>query len=511
MNATSVPRPRPASAPTGPEAARPHVVVVGGGIAGLAAAARLSGVAGGDGTGCRVTLLESAGRLGGKLLSGEVGGVPVDLGAEAVFVRQPSVLELAREAGLGDELEPPVTTEASLWTRGALRPLPRGHLMGIPADLDSLAACGVLSDDGLARARQDLSLPRTEVGDDIAVGRYVAARLGREVVDRLVEPLLGGVYAGQADRISLRAALPHLLPVAREERSLLEGIRRMRTPQATGPGPGTPGSGTAQPPFRSVRGGLGRLPLAVGRACRSAGVDIRTATAARTLRRTGDGWRLTVRDASGEQRLEADAVVLAVPAPAAARLLADEVPAAAAALRTVEYADMALVTLVYDRTDLPGGLPGSGFLVPPVDDRLIKASTFLSSKWAWPGRYAPETAVVRTSVGRYGEDTALRLDDEELVSRSRAELHAATGLAAPPRATAVTRWATGLPQYTVGHVARMGRVREHVGRLGTLAVCGAAYDGVGITSCVESAQRAAEAITAELGARRGEEFRREHT
>ncbi|WP_030018440.1 protoporphyrinogen oxidase [Streptomyces monomycini] len=497
MNATSVPRPRPASAPPGPEAARPHVVVVGGGIAGLAAAARLSGVAEGAGTGCRVTLLESADRLGGKLLSGEVGGVPVDLGAEAVFVRQPSVLELAREAGLGDELEPPVTTEASLWTRGALRPLPRGHLMGIPADLDSLAACGVLSDDGLARARQDLSLPRTEVGDDIAVGRYVAARLGQEVVDRLVEPLLGGVYAGQADRISLRAALPHLLPVAREERSLLEGIRSLRTPA-----PAAPKSGAAAPPFRSVRGGLGRLPLAVAQACRAAGVDIRTATAARALRRTGHGWRLTVRNTGGEQRLEADAVVLAVPAPAAARLLADEVPAAAAALRTVEYADMALVTLVYDRTDLPDGLPGSGFLVPPVDGRLIKAATFLTGKWAWPGRCAPGKAVVRTSVGRHGEDTALRLDDKELVARSRTELSAATGLTAVPYATAVTRWATGLPQYTVGHVARMDRVREHVGQLGTLAVCGAAYDGVGITSCVESAQRAAEAITAELGARR---------
>ncbi|MEU7189752.1 protoporphyrinogen oxidase [Streptomyces sp. NPDC045369] len=496
MNATSVPRPRPASVPPGPEESRPHVVVVGGGIAGLAAAARLSGAAGGSGFAGRVTLLESAGRLGGKLRGGEVGGVPVDLGAEAVFVRQPAVVELARETGLGDELEPPVTTEASLWTRGALRPLPRGHLMGIPTDLDALADSGVLSADGLARAREDRWLPRTEVGDDIAVGRYVAARLGREVVDRLVEPLLGGVYAGQADRISLRAALPQLLPVAREERSLLEGVHRMRT-AAPAPEPGA-----AVPPFRSVRGGLGRLPLAVARACRSAGVDIRTATAARALRRTEDGWRLTVRNAGGEQRLEADAVVLAVPAPVAARLLADEVPAAAAALRTVEYADMTLVTLVYDQADLPGALPGSGFLVPPVDGRLIKASTFLSSKWAWPGRCAPGTAVVRTSIGRYGEDTALRLDDEELVARSRAELRAATGLAATPRATAVTRWATGLPQYTVGHGARMARVREHVGQLGTLAVCGAAYDGVGITRCVESAQRAAEAITAELGARR---------
>ncbi len=503
MNASTTPHPGSASlpAPSLPEPGeqRPHIVVVGGGIAGLTAAARLSGAAGGSGSGARVTLLESAGRLGGKLLCAEVGGVPVDLGAEALFTRQPSAVDLAREVGLGEELEAPATVEASLWTRGALRPLPRDHIMGIPADLDSLAACGVLSADGLARARQELTLPRTDVGDDIAVGRYVAARLGQEVVDRLVEPLLGGVYAGHADRISLRAALPHLLPVAREERSLIEGIRSLRTPAPAAPKPGA-----AAPPFRSVRGGLGRLPLAVAQACRAAGVDIRTATAARTLRRTGPGWRLTVRNASGEQRLEADAVVLAVPAPAAARLLADEVPAAAAALRAVEYADMALVTLVFDRAGLPGGLPGSGFLVPPVDGRLIKAATFLTGKWAWPGRCAPDKVVVRTSIGRHGEDTALRLDDKELVARSRTELSAATGLTAVPYATAVTRWATGLPQYTVGHVARMDRVRAHVAQLGTLAVCGAAYDGVGITSCVEGGGRAAEAIAASLGARRRE-------
>ncbi|WP_030659592.1 protoporphyrinogen oxidase [Streptomyces rimosus] len=500
MNASTTPHlpssSLPAPSAPAPGETRPHIVVVGGGIAGLTAAARLSGAAGGSGSGARVTLLESAGRLGGKLLCGEVGGVPVDLGAEAVFAKQPSAVELAREVGLGDELEPPVTAEASLWTRGALHPLPRGHIMGIPADLDSLAACGVLSADGLARARQDLALPRTDVGDDIAVGRYVAARLGREVVDRLVEPLLGGVYAGHADRISLRAALPHLLPIVREERSLLEGIRRMR-----GPAPEAPKPAAAVPPFRSVRGGLGRLPLAVARACRAAGVDIRTATAARTLRSTGHGWRLTVRDAAGEHRIDADAVVLAVPAPAAARLLADEVPAAAAALRAVEYADMALITMVFTRADLPGELPGSGFLVPPVDGRLIKAATFLSSKWAWPGRSAPDKVVVRTSVGRYGEDTALCLDDAELVARSRAELAEATGVAAVPYDSAVTRWGTGLPQYTVGHVGRMTQVREHLGRLGTLAVCGAAYDGVGITHCVEGAGRAAETVTAALDAR----------
>ncbi|MFI2368037.1 protoporphyrinogen oxidase [Streptomyces sp. NPDC018833] len=479
-----------------PDDAMPHVVVVGGGIAGLTAAAHLSGAAGDSGLRARITLLESGKRLGGKLLRGEVGGVPVDLGAEAVFVRRPGAIDLAREVGLGHDLEPPSTMEASLWTREALRPIPRGHMMGIPADLDALAASGVLSADGLIRACWDLQLPRTEVGDDIAVGRYVAARMGREVVDRLVEPLLGGVYAGRADRLSLQATMPQLMAVARDERSLLEGIRRMQPPK---PGASATGERTpSPPPFRSIRGGLGRLPLAIARACRSQGADIRTATSVRALRRTDRGWQLTIEDVRGQRQIQADAVVLAVPAPAAATLLTAEAPVAAAELRQVEYADMALVTLVFNRADLSGQLRGSGFLVPPVDGHVIKASTFLSSKWRWPGQYAPDKVVIRTSVGRYGENTTTALDDEELIARSRAELAAATGLTAAPCDTAVTRWAAGLPQYTVGHITRMARVQEHVGKLATLTVCGAAYDGVGITSCIEGAQRAAESIAASL-------------
>ncbi|NBM18130.1 protoporphyrinogen oxidase [Streptomyces sp. GC420] len=474
----------------------PHVVVVGGGIAGLAAAARLGGAAGGTGVSARVTLLEAADRLGGKLRLGEVGGIPVDVGAEAVFVQQPAVLDLARHAGLADDLEPPSTAEAAIWTRGALRPLPRGHVMGIPGDLDALADSGVLSAEGLARVGQDLHLPRTEVGDDIAIGRYVAARMGREVVDRLVEPLLGGVYAGHADRISMRAALPRLLTVAGNERSVIEGIRRMRGPQ-----PGGSPDKAAPPPFRSVRGGLGRLPLAVAEACRAAGADLRTGTAVRDLRRAGEAWQLTVEGPEGMRRIEADAVVLAVPAPAAARLLAREAPAAAAELMAVEYADMALVTLVFRRSDLPLEPRGSGFLVPPVDGRTIKASTFLSNKWGWLAESAPDHLVVRTSVGRHGEDTAMILDDEELVARSCAELAEAAGLTAEPYAGAVTRWATGLPQYVVGHGERVARVRGEVAKLRTLAVCGAAYDGVGITACVDSARRAAGDIASHLGSR----------
>ncbi|CQR61102.1 protoporphyrinogen oxidase [Streptomyces leeuwenhoekii] len=458
-----------------------HVVVIGAGIAGLAAAHRLLE------RGARVTVLEASGRVGGKLLPGEIAGVRVDLGAESMLARRPEAVGLARAAGLADRLQPPATATASLWTRGALRPMPKGHVMGVPGTADALS--GVLSEEGLARIERDAALPRTEIGDDVAVGAYVAERLGREVVDRLVEPLLGGVYAGDAYRISMRSAVPQLFEAARRHASLTEAVRALQGRTATAPPSG--------PVFMGIRGGIGTLPPAVARSVRARGGDIVTDAPVTELRRTAPtGWRVV----AGERVLHADAVVVAVPAPAAARLLRAEAPAAAAELAAVEYASMALVTLAYRRSDA-GALPeGSGFLVPPVDGRTIKASTFASRKWGWIAEQDPGLVVLRTSVGRYGETEILGRDDEGLVAVSRHDLKEATGLDAEPVAARVTRWTDGLPQYPVGHHARVARVREHVAALPGLAVCGAAYDGVGIPACVASAYAAVDQIHGDLRA-----------
>ncbi|WP_406341944.1 protoporphyrinogen oxidase [Streptomyces sp. NBC_00648] len=457
----------------------PHIVVVGGGIAGLAAAHRLLE------SGARVTVLEATDRLGGKLYAGEIEGARVDLGAESMLARRPEGIGLAREVGLGDQLRPPAAT-AAIWTRGALRPMPKGHLMGVPADPASLT--GIVSAEGLARIAQDRELPPTEIGDDIGVGEFVASRVGREVVDRLVEPLLGGVYAGDAYRISMRAAVPQLFAAARENTSLLDGVARIQEKAAARPQNGGP-------VFMGLDGGMGTLPVAVADAVRAKGGSIRTEAPVLALTRTATGW-LVRTDSQEAPVIEADGVILASPAWSASALLAAESPAAAAELATVEYASMALVTMAFRRADLERLERRSGFLVPSLDGRTIKASTFSSYKWQWVTDRAPDLFVLRTSIGRYGEEEHLDRDDADLVDMSLRDLGEAVGLAAKPVGTEVTRWIGGLPQYPVGHLARVARVRAAVAKLPALRVCGAAYDGVGIPACIAGARLAADEIIA---------------
>ncbi|MDX2294502.1 MULTISPECIES: protoporphyrinogen oxidase [Streptomyces] len=470
---------------TGPHAG-PHAVVVGGGITGLAAARRLLAA------GARVTLLEAGDRLGGKLLAGEIAGAPVDLGAESLLARRPEAVALAEAVGLGDRLQAPGTTTASVWSRGRLVPMPKGHVMGVPGD--AAAVAGLLSAEGLRGIGRDLELPPTEPGDDTAIGAYVAERMGREVVDRLVEPLLGGVYAGDAYRISMRAAVPALFEAARRHPTLTAAVRAVQAAGAAVPadaaGAATGLGGSA---FAGLVGGIGILPGAVADAVRAAGGTILTDTPATALLRAGTGWRVV----TPERTLDADAVVLAAPAPVAARLLGGLAPEAAALLDAIAYASMALVTFAFRRADLPE-LPGSGFLVPPVDGHTIKASTFSSQKWRWVGEAAPELFVLRTSVGRHGEESWLHRDDEDLVAASLKDLGAATGLAARPVATTVTRWTGGLPQYPVGHLDHVARARAALAGLPGLRLAGAAYDGVGIPACVASAHRAADAVADEI-------------
>ncbi len=441
-----------------------RVVVVGGGLAGLTAA-HLLGQRGDD-----VTVLEAASEPGGKLRRVEVGGVVVDVGAEAMLNRRPEGVGLARELGL--EIEHPATTSSRIWTRGALRPLPRS-VMGVPLDLDELRRSGVLSEAGMARVADEQ--PGRPVVEDVSVGDLVATRLGDEVVDRLVEPLLGGVYAGHARHLSARATVPALVHLAER-----------------GPLLGAPLPTSQEPVFAGLPGGLAGLTEALADR-----VDVRTSATVRDLARTEDGFALVVGPTTAPERIETDAVVLATPAAPAARLLAHVASAAAAELAGIESASMAVVTFAFGAGDVVGLDDSSGFLVPPVDGRSIKASTFSFAKWGWVRRAgeAAGTVHLRTSLGRHREEAVLQRSDEDLAAMSLADLAEAVGLTARPVDTHVQRWGGGLPQYAVGHLDRVARIRAGIADVPGLAVCGAAYDGVGVPAVIASAHRAVAELT----------------
>ena len=443
--------------------------------------------------GLAVTVLEGSPRLGGKLAVSEVGGIAVDSGAEALLARRPEGTGLIARLGLSGQLEVPGTTSSGIWSRGVIRALPRRQFMGVPGDFDDLAATRILSPEGLARAREEPDLPGADPGADESVTVRVGDRFGPEVVDRLVEPLLGGVYAGRCEDLSFEATLAPLAQAARGRASLTEAVASMLPPPADAR---RNGQSAPQPVFTTLADGLGSLPPALAAA---ADAVVRTGAMVREMARTPAGWRLTVGSAHAPEQLEADAVILAVPAIPASRLLAEVAPAAAAALGEIKYASMAIVTLAYPDAAFGEAITGSGFLVPAVDGRAVKAVTFSTVKWPHLRGREPGVQVIRCSVGRLGEDAVLQRDDAELAALAAADLAAATGVTGQPADVRVTRWGGGLPQYSVGHLDRVARIRAGVATEPGLAVCGAAYDGVGIPACIATARLAAERVLSYLG------------
>lgn len=477
----------PTTAPPSQRSQR-HCVVVGAGISGLAAAHRLRQLR----PDLLLTVLEAAPLIGGKLAQAEVAGLCVDTGAESVLNRRPEAVDLIRSVGLGNDLCHPATAAATVWSRGALRPLPP-TVLGVPVDLPALARSGVMSRRGLVRARMERMLPANPITDDVAVGRLVRRRLGREVVHRLLEPLLGGVYAGHPDLLSLRAAAPQVAALAAQGGSLLSAAAREALRRAA----------PEVPVFAGIVGGVGRLPTAVADA---SGAEIRTSCTVRGLRRTERGWSLVIGCVPPHDpvptEVDADAVVLAVPAAPAARLLEQVLPSAAVELHGVESASVAVVTLAVPVDGFHPRLTGSGFLVPAVEGRAVKAATWSSLKWGWVGeRAGAGTVMVRVSFGRHREAAVLQRDDASLVRLAVAELGDAVGLHGPLVDARVTRWGGALPQYAVGHLDRVARVRRAVAAVPHLDVCGASYDGIGIAACVADGRRAADRVAAGLGER----------
>ncbi len=457
-------------------------MVIGGGISGLAAAFRVSESA----AVAEVVVLEASPVPGGKLRLAEIAGRTVDVGAEAMLARRPEGVDLATAAGMADSLIAARTTSAAVFAAGARHPLPAKTMLGIPADLHALRSAGVLTRAGLAEVEREAAGPVLgPLTDDVAVGSLVRDRLGGEVVDKLVEPLLGGVYAGRADQLSLQATMPALAARLAQGGSTLVASAHDVTDAGAR-------ARSDQPVFVSLSGGLGQLPRALAGSGRFA---VRTGVTVRAIRRTDTGFALDCGAVPRTEVVEADAVIVATPAAKAARLLGAVAPFAAAELATVESASMAIITLAFGDVALP---PGSGLLVASGEGLRVKAVTLSSQKW--PGTPQGLT-LLRASVGRVGDTADLQRDDDELVALVKQELRSLIGIDAAPVDALVTRWGGGLPQYAVGHVQKVARVRAAVREIPGLAVCGATYDGVGIPACIASARRAADQVLAHVAVR----------
>lgn len=359
-----------------------RVVVVGGGISGLAAAHALA-------TGPnppQITVLEGSPRLGGKLAGAEIEGVPVDLGAESVLARRPEAVELIRAVGL--DIVHPATTSAGLWVGDRIRAIPP-TVMGVP--VDPAATADVLGAEAAEQVAHEADLPAPALTEDVAIGRFVADRMGSAVTDKLIDPLLGGVYAGKAEEISLAAAVPDLYARLRTAPSLLAATAELRELGQKRAG---------QPVFAGVVGGINRIITALEQDLTARGVEIRRKLTVRRISRTPDGFVLEAGPVPAPTYLTADAVVVAVPAAPAARMLTDLVPTASTELGSIEYASMAIVTLAVRKRDWPDTATGSGFLVPSVEERTIKASTYSHAKWAWSAEAGESSPYcVRPSAG----------------------------------------------------------------------------------------------------------------
>ena len=463
--------------------------MIGGGISGLAAAWELTGGAAPGRQAPAVTVLEASDRLGGPLRSGEVGGRVVDLGPDGFLGRRPEAVDLCREVGLADTLVPIAARGASIWARGRLRTLPEGHALGIPTRFWPTARSGIVGFRGSLGLARDALLPRPDVRGPIgdrAIGPLVARKLGQRVVDTMVDPLIGGIHAGSVDDMSAAATFPPLLAAAQRRGGLMRALRaEVPAPDPDGP-----------PLFWALDGGMASLVGALAAALQARGVDIRLDSPAVRLERSSvRRWNVAVADG---QTSEADAVVLATPAPATAILLRPHDDEVAGLLDAIDYSSVVLVTFRVGTDDIPTTRNGTGFLVPrrsPHKGRepwAVTAGTYLDRKW--PHLERGDDALLRASLGRVDDTRSRDWSDEDVTTRAWEDLGALMGVRGQPMEARVTRYADAFPQYRVHHLLRTAGVESALARLGGLAVAGSAYRGVGIPACIASGRAAARSL-----------------
>jgi oxygen-dependent protoporphyrinogen oxidase len=457
------------------------IAVIGGGITGLSAAYELATIAPPQ---ARLLLFEASGRLGGKVRTDAVDGVLTEAGPDSFLVREPWARELCDKLGLGDDLVAPAVFGAAILHRGRLRRLPEGFAYGMPSRPLGALRTGLLSPLGALRAAGDLFLPGPLRGPDVSIGDFVRRRFGRQVLERLVDPLLAGTRAGTPDGLGLAAAAPPIDALARRHRSVIAGLHAARRAGELESGP---------PPFLGIRGGMQRLTDELSRALASR-VDTRTNAAVASVKATADGFSLTT---AAQETLTAAGIVIAVPAFAASPLLGELDAGAARELRAIEHASVAVVTLVYSPGSFETLRGISGILVPSSEGRTIAAATFFDTKWP---HAAPSDGrrIVRCVIGRSGTHPALELADDALAARAHADLRDALGIVAEPIGSLVVRWERGLAQYSVGHLERISRVERALSRHGAVALPGSGYRGSGLPDCIRQGRDAARRVLGAL-------------
>ncbi len=479
-----------------------HVVVVGGGISGLSTAFFLVEEAEKHGFPIHCTVVEQDVRWGGKILTQHLPNFLIEGGPDSFLTSKPWAVDLCKILGLGEELIPTNAEHNRTFSlrKGVLRELPQGLLAFRPQRVDSLVSGGLLSWSGLLRMAAERVWPSSAAGQsEETLGSFFRRRFGTEAFDYLIEPLVAGIYAGDADELSLEATFPKFKELEQQYGSVIRGMRTVQNKTKTGRTSKPQGS----PPslFMTLRNGLGSLIDALTQRLINREVHLMSGVGCREIQHPSNQKEAFSVNLDNDISVKADSLVLATPAFQSAKLIRNLQPKIADLLEEIPYASTATISMTYPTTDVEGHIQGFGFVVPRKEERTLLACTWTSLKW--PGRSQEGESLIRCYMGGRGREALLEAEDQQLVASVRQELQSITGITSPPGYSEIHRWVRGMPQYVIGHQARLTSIQDLLRTSPTLHICGAGLYGIGIPDCIREGKRVADSLIESFRSRSG--------